>query len=272
MIYFWVHTFLRLGAVLIFGFRVQGYRNPPLKGPGWFLLSNHQSHLDPVLTGIGTPALVCFMARDTLFRSKLFGGLIRSLRAFPIARGTRDEGAFRQTQELIAEGFPVVIFGEGTRSSDGEIQPLKGGIEILTRRTGAAVVPASVCEPIRVMPRGRSLLAVDVHPLLVVYGPPITADEYQTWPKRQMPEKLRDKLLELQLEARMAHRQMGRGVTTITSEPFALFLLWSRCMLSVLGAVIRLVKGPKQPKPDAAAESAPDSQPDKRPEAAATSD
>ncbi|MGE0430726.1 MAG: lysophospholipid acyltransferase family protein [Planctomycetota bacterium] len=249
MFYIFCHTLLRIGAVLLFGFRVHHYRRGMHPG-GWLLLGNHQSHLDPVLHGLATPAPISFMARDSLFHNRLFAGLIRGLRAFPVQRGKRDEASFRITQERIANNSPVVIFGEGTRSNDGKIQEIKGGIEILARRTKAPIIPFAVAQPILIMPRGRSLFSVDVHHVVVVIGPAIPASEYEQWARRTMPAHLRTVLINLHNEALAAREKMGPGVTVISRDAVALFLIWVRFALGTIGRIKRLLRPakPKAPK------------------------
>ena len=53
---------------------------------GVLVVSNHQSHLDPPLIGIGCPRRMNYLARDTLFRFAPFAWLIRSVDAIPIDR------------------------------------------------------------------------------------------------------------------------------------------------------------------------------------------
>ena len=46
---------------------ISGRQNIPAEG-GVLVVSNHQSHLDPPLVGIGCPRQMNYLARDTLFR------------------------------------------------------------------------------------------------------------------------------------------------------------------------------------------------------------
>src|SRR5262245_22110825 len=71
-------------AKLWFHLHASGKTNVPRTGPV-MLVSNHQSHLDPVLIGVACQRQLRFLARETLFRGP-FGWLIRSLGSVPIDR------------------------------------------------------------------------------------------------------------------------------------------------------------------------------------------
>ena len=62
---------LQLLAVLVYRVRYSGRQNIPAAG-GVLVVSNHQSHFDPPLVGIGCPRRMNYVARDTLFRFRPF--------------------------------------------------------------------------------------------------------------------------------------------------------------------------------------------------------
>jgi len=72
----------RTGLTWAFGLRFEGRENIPRQGPA-LLIGNHQSFLDPLATGVAAPRHTCFLARKSLFRHRLFGGLIHILNAVP---------------------------------------------------------------------------------------------------------------------------------------------------------------------------------------------
>ncbi len=106
------------------------------------LAANHVSFYDPPLLSISTPYEVHFLARKTLFDIPLFGRLIRKLNAHPVSGKAQDVMVFKTILRLMKEGKKVIIFPEGKRSANGEMQPMKPGISLLISRTNAAVVPA----------------------------------------------------------------------------------------------------------------------------------
>ena len=71
--------------MLVFGVRYTGQKNIPAEG-GVLVVSNHQSHLDPPLVGLGCRRHMNYLARETLFGFAPFRWLIKSLNAIPIDR------------------------------------------------------------------------------------------------------------------------------------------------------------------------------------------
>ena len=79
-----------------FRLRWYGIENLPASG-GYLLLSNHQSHLDPPLIGAVVPRHINYLARDSLFKNRLFGAFIRSLDAIPIDRNGLGIAGLKET-------------------------------------------------------------------------------------------------------------------------------------------------------------------------------
>ncbi len=136
--------------------RVFALRNVPRTGPV-LLAANHQSFLDPMLLTYALPRECHYMARDTLFRNKYFGRLIRLVNAFPIKRGTADLTGMKEALRRLKSGALVLTFPEGTRSTDGRVHPFHPGLFSLIRRAGAPVVPAAVEGAFDIWPRSSKL-------------------------------------------------------------------------------------------------------------------
>jgi 1-acyl-sn-glycerol-3-phosphate acyltransferase len=162
----------RVFAVLLFDLRIFGARRAQRAGP-LVVASNHQSFLDPALLGICLPQRAYYLARDSLFRVPLFGRYISALNALPIPRGT---AASRRGIDLgravMRAGSSLILFPEGTRSRDGKMGPVKRGVDLVTRPTGAGVVPAFIDGSFEAWPRGGWLRA---RPIRIFFGTPFEA-------------------------------------------------------------------------------------------------
>ena len=144
------------GLTLGFSLRTEGMRHVPPTGAA-LLIANHQSYLDPALVGLAARRHLRFLARKTLFRSRWFGWLIRTLNAVPIDQeGTGLEGLKTILHQLQA-GQAVLVFPEGHRTGTGELLPLKPGIQLLIRRTEAPVVPVGIAGAYEAWPRWSPL-------------------------------------------------------------------------------------------------------------------
>jgi 1-acyl-sn-glycerol-3-phosphate acyltransferase len=156
---------------LMFRFRWTGSENFPKTGPV-LLVSNHQSYLDPVLLGVACPRQLRALARRSLFFWPL-GWVIGLLGAVPIDRqGWR--GGIKTTLQLLKLGEAVLVFPEGTRTANGELQPFFSGFCILARRSGATIVPVAIDGAFAAMPRGSRFPRP--RRITLVFGQPIASE------------------------------------------------------------------------------------------------
>src|SRR4029079_1545662 len=79
-------------------------------------------------------------------------------------------GILRRWRALVSEKLSLLIFAEGTRSSDGCVARFKAGSFLLAIEAGLPIVPLAVIGTRRVMPKGR-LRTEPAHVRLVVHDP-----------------------------------------------------------------------------------------------------
>ena len=128
---------------IVFRGRITGRENLPSQG-AFILASNHTSYYDPPFVGCWTHRLLFFMAKEELFRNRLFGAIIRSTNALPLRRGTIDRRALEMSLEQLKQGHGLTIFPEGTRSKGSGFLPPKAGIGMIARRAGCPIVPVYI--------------------------------------------------------------------------------------------------------------------------------
>lgn len=134
------------------------YNAERLPDEGAFILAgNHVSFLDPPFFGLCCRREAFFMARDTLFRNPLANWILRSWNCVPISRGRGDIGAMRAVLRMLGEGKAVLMFPEGTRSPDGQLQEPRAGIGMVVARANVPVLPIRIFGTDRALPRGASL-------------------------------------------------------------------------------------------------------------------
>lgn len=166
--YLWVAPFYR--------YRAWGVQHIPRDG-AVLLISNHQSFLDPILVGLASHHRQFYaMARSTLFHKPQFAWLIRSLNAIPINRNEADTAAMRQCLEVLKQNHALLIFPEGTRTTDGQTGDFAPGTMLLIKRSKAPVIPVAVEGAFDAWPRGRKLPRLFGR-IGVQYGKPIPAAE-----------------------------------------------------------------------------------------------
>ena len=154
--------------------RFTGMENVPSTGPV-ILAVNHQSFLDPIFAGIMLKRVLCFMARDTLFKSRIFGPLLLSVNAIPVKRGHADLSAIKMIIAKLKQGRGVCLFPEATRTTDGKIATLKGGFGLLCRRGNSPVVPVLIDGAFECWPRHKKLFKPGSK-ITVTYGKSISVE------------------------------------------------------------------------------------------------
>jgi 1-acyl-sn-glycerol-3-phosphate acyltransferase len=190
-------------AFLFFRPRVFHRERFPRTG-GFLLLANHQSYLDPPLVGMIVPRQINYLARETLFKNKLFAWLIRSLDAIPIDREGLGISGLKETLRRLKRGEVVLLFPEGTRSPDGEMQPLKPGFSALVDRADVPIVPVGLDGPHEAYPRGAKFPRPAK--IAMVVGEPIPASTAREMDDRDLVALVAQKLGELHAEARARRR------------------------------------------------------------------
>lgn len=132
--------FLRLIWRATCDLKIIGREHLVEKGP-LIIASNHTSFFDPMLLGCAYDRPLSFMARQSLFENRKFSWFIRSLYAFPLARGADSKKALRMFEERLKRDLAVVLFPEGTRSVDGHYVPSESAVGMLSVRSQAPVQP-----------------------------------------------------------------------------------------------------------------------------------
>jgi 1-acyl-sn-glycerol-3-phosphate acyltransferase len=189
------HLVARLwGRSILFVSRVHvdgaGLENIPA-GRSCILMANHQSNFDiPVLLG-RLPIQFRWLAKEELFRIPIFGRGMRGCGYISIDRSNR-KLAFESLKEAarkIREGVSVMIFPEGTRSTDGKIRPFKKGGFVLSVDAGVPIVPIVIHGTWALMPKGRLMIrSQDVRLEILA---PIDTSEYTRKTKDELMEKVR---------------------------------------------------------------------------------
>jgi 1-acyl-sn-glycerol-3-phosphate acyltransferase len=169
--YYWIGYHLsRLAGRLLFRFRVIHRERMIQSGPV-IVAMNHQSYLDPPLAGTTCDRAIYFLARRTLLDVPLLGWVLPKLNVIPVNQEGVDRSAIKSVIRILQAGNGVLLFPEGSRTFDGNLQPAEPGLGLVIAKTLAPVVPMRIFGAHEALPRdGRRLRFV---PITVVIGEPI---------------------------------------------------------------------------------------------------
>jgi 1-acyl-sn-glycerol-3-phosphate acyltransferase len=153
-----------------FRWRVFDPENVPLQG-GVILASNHASFLDPPLVGAGLRRDINYLARESLFRFPGVGALLRSWNSVPVDRDGGGARGLKAILDRLLAGGAIILFPEGTRTQDGQLQPARSGIGLTVIKSTAPVVPVRVFGTFEAY--GRHLKIPRPRQITVKYGRPL---------------------------------------------------------------------------------------------------
>lgn len=175
-----VYGFSHYLATVVYGmfFRgnVVGLENLPIQG-SFLIAANHASFLDPPLIGCQVSRQIAYFARKTLWKGGFSSWWLDAVGTIPVDRdGGQDVSAIKRVLKALKEDKGLILFPEGTRTSNGCLQEPKAGVGLIACRAQVPVVPARIFGSFEAFGKGRSLKLGT--PVTIVFGPPIVATEY----------------------------------------------------------------------------------------------
>lgn len=204
--YRWTQGMISLVGVAFWRLRTHHAAKWPLKG-GALLCANHQSYLDPPLIGSCCPRRMNYLARKTLFDFWPLGWLIRWYEAIPLERDGLGIGGLKEALKRLQAGELVLIFPEGTRSEDGELQPLQPGFVALARRGRVPIVTVAIDGAFDVWSRRRRLPGLA--PINIVVGDSISQETMQSCSDEELVALVARGIKSAFEQARQYRRQGG---------------------------------------------------------------
>jgi len=167
---------------LLFRFRITGRENIPKEG-GVILCANHISNHDPLVVGISSPRNLNFLAKEEMYKYKIFRPLMRGLKVIPVNRAKPSMDTLKQVIKTLKEGEAVGIFMQGRRRrkslSEPEMGDYKAGVALFAIKSEVPVVPIYLQS--RYLPFSK---------VIVNIGEPISLEEY--YAKRVKTDELNE--------------------------------------------------------------------------------
>jgi 1-acyl-sn-glycerol-3-phosphate acyltransferase len=141
-------------AKAFFSYRVIGAENMIEEGP-CIIAANHCSNLDPPLVGIACKRAIHYLGKKSLLDWPILGPIFPQLNVIPVDQKNADRSALMGAIRVVKNGGAVLIFPEGSRSPDGNLQPAQPGIGMIAAKTGAPIVPVRLFGSFDALPKDR---------------------------------------------------------------------------------------------------------------------
>lgn len=124
---------------------VEGTENIPPKGP-LVIVSNHQSAFDiPLIVGY-VKDRISFIAKIEVSKLPVLSSFVKRLDGVFIDRGNKVQTAatIKKIFQILRNGGTIMLFPEGTRSSDGKIHEFKNGSLSIPHRLNIPILPVVI--------------------------------------------------------------------------------------------------------------------------------
>lgn len=128
------------------------------------IICNHQSHLDLMAQLVFSPRMI-FLTNQWVWHNPFYGFIIRHARYLPVATGI-DE-LLPELRNLVAQGYSICVYPEGTRSRDCTIGRFHKGAFHIAAELGLDILPMYLYGPGKVLPKKNyhlnpGIIAVEV--------------------------------------------------------------------------------------------------------------
>jgi 1-acyl-sn-glycerol-3-phosphate acyltransferase len=195
----WARVILRVCGIHV---RVKGQENVNARVPRIYM-TNHQSAIDIFALLAFLPVDFKFIMKQELMKIPLFGLTMKRANHIGIDREDprKTVRSMNEAIERIKNGVSVLIFPEGTRSIDGELQPFKRGGFNLALKCGCDIVPVAIRDSFRIILKGT--LRINSGSFDMRIGKPIAIEGYNRKNVTQLMDRVAEAMQAL----------MGQGGT-----------------------------------------------------------
>ena len=164
----------------------------------YIFTSNHLSYMDTPVVLASIPLEFRFMAKQELFEIPFLGTHLKRAGhiSVPLEDPRASIRALSHAARIINERkISVLIFPEGGRSEDGELQPFKEGAAYTAIKGGVTVVPVGLCGTRQVLKMHS--LNVRGGKVKVRIGDPIDTSNMKLQDRTPLTEQIREQIVAL---------------------------------------------------------------------------
>ena len=149
------------------------------------IIANHQSSLDLLCAMMLHPKLV-LLTTDWVWRDPFYGIIIRFAEYYPVSDGYGKN--VDRLKDLVARGYSVMVFPEGTRSMTGDIIRFHKGAFQLAQTLGVDILPMFIHGAYHAMPK-KDFFVLREGSVYVEIGQRMSAEEVQAVDARTLTSR-----------------------------------------------------------------------------------
>lgn len=187
----WPFIFSRISFVKII---VKG-KEKIRKGESYVIVSNHQSHYDPIAIINALPIQFRWVIKKELLKIPLFGYALYASKHIFVDRSNKELAiaSIQKGFKRLSPGVSVLFFAEGTRSPDGEIKEFKKGAFVAAINNSMPILPLTINGSRKVL--SKHSLSVEPGKIEVVVNDPIETKSCTIDDLEKVMQKTRDSII-----------------------------------------------------------------------------
>mmetsp|Transcript_7159 Transcript_7159/g.9587 ORF Transcript_7159/g.9587 Transcript_7159/m.9587 type:complete len:355 (+) Transcript_7159:324-1388(+) len=170
-----VHVLFRFAmAMMFYKPKVEGVENLPNPDEGVLLVPNHTSMLDILTLSAFLPTGFKYVSKVEVLDVPSIGWQMQMAGHIPLKRTDRKSQVetVMATVDTLKNGNSVCMFPEGTRTKTGRINEFKKGPFSIATKSGARIVPISICNMTKWYPNHAAFpLAVPNNIVIKIHRP-----------------------------------------------------------------------------------------------------
>lgn len=170
------------GILVISGVKVEASGLENIQGEGPFIfVSNHISQFDITALQYTIPLKSGFVFKKELARIPLFGWQLLLGPHIVIDRSNAEsalKSIHKARYKMKTKGVSMILFPEGTRSKDGELQKFKRGAFHLASQVSYPIIPVTIKDSDKLLPKGS--LKINKGTIKITFSEPVLTTKVET--------------------------------------------------------------------------------------------
>ncbi len=137
------------------------------------IAANHESYFDfLIIPSILKKRRTHIIAAKELASHPVLGIFAKNDKCVLVNREQPGITFFKESIKVLRRGNLLLVFPEGTRSTDGKVGPWKRAVVELAMLTGAPIIPASIKNSRKILPKGGKI--IKLYKCSVKFSSPVT--------------------------------------------------------------------------------------------------
>lgn len=156
-----LYLILFLPFKLLFPTKVKGKENL-IKGKA-ILCCNHHSNFDFFHIFASCKTKVYTLCKKELYSSKFKAWFFKKLRTIPVDRQKPEVSSIKKCLEVLNNNNNLLVFPEGTRTSNEDVQNIKNGVAMFALKTKSPIIPMVYLKKARIFRKNTLVIGKPIY-------------------------------------------------------------------------------------------------------------